>query len=324
MRLPRPAWFTRYKNRKQFMRTDFPYAYGISLGEWNCNRLCRMCPMFVKLPAEQKFMTPEVFERACNQVGDRKINIELSAYGETFQHPLADEFMFASRKLCPNAEIVIATNGTLLDRERCIKIVESGIDHLSFSLDAGSVESYKWLTGAGDYKRVCGNLETLAEIKAQRGADHLKITTHIIGLKELSHEFEPFVHKWENIVDSACVRPYGNWGGLVDNNGVTPSEELFVPAERYPCTWLWYATKIEPNGDVSKCMIHVTGDYGSVGNIMNQSFESIWQGDAMNRLRELHCSNRYDEMEFCANCTVWALFPNMWKKHRASGGNVWK
>ena len=221
--------------------------------------------------------------------------------------------------MCPNAEIIVATNGTLLNRERCEKIVDSGIDYLSFSLDAGSPETYKWLTGGDNYEKVCRNLETLVEIRNKKGAKHLKVNTHIIGIKELSHEFEAFIQRWKGIVDTVKVRSYGNWAGLVDDNGCTPSERQELPEERYPCAWLWYATKIEPNGDVSKCFIHVTGDKNPIGNIMKQSFESIWKGDKLQRLRELHLQNRYDEVEFCKTCTVWSLFPNVWYKEKRFG-----
>jgi radical SAM protein with 4Fe4S-binding SPASM domain len=269
--------------------------------------------MFSRPPEKARFMTKDVFEKACREVGSRRnVSIEISAYGETFQHPQADNYLYMVRTLCPNASIVVSTNGTLLNSERCKKIVDSGIDHLSFSLDAGSKESYKWLTGVDDYDGVCRNLENLVNIRNQMGAKHLKITTHIIGIKELAHEFDSFIKRWENIVDLVNVRNYGNWGGLVNENSVTPAEKQEIPEERYPCAWLWYATKIEPNGDVSKCFIHVTGDKDPLGNIMDQSFESIWKGEKLRILREKHCLNKYNEIEFCENCIVWSLFPKFW------------
>lgn len=304
------------EQRKQHMCMDFPYAYGISLGEWKCNRVCRMCPMFKNPPTKTRFITDKIFERACKIVGERDISFEISAFGETFQHPQADEFMFTSRRICPNAKIVVATNGTLLDSERCKKIIDSGIDHLSFSIDAGSEKSYKWLTGSDNYETVCKNLETLVDMRNRQGAKHLRITTHIIGIKELSHEFDIFIKRWKGIVDSAVIRNYGNWAGMVNNNGVSPAQEQNIPIDRYPCVWLWYATKIEPDGDVSKCFIHVTGDKNPLGNIMHQSFKSIWNGEKMKILREKHCKNRYDEVAFCENCIVWSLFPKFWEREK--------
>ena len=304
------------EQRAHHIRPEFPHGYSISLGEYKCNRLCRMCPMYVKPPAVERYITDDVMDRALRVLGDRPSNLEISAFGETFLHPKADDYLDQSRKLCPNAFIVVATNGTLLNRERCERIVDSGIDFLSFSLDAGSVESYQWLTGCDDYEAVCRNLETLVEVRNQRGADHLTIGTHIIGIKELSHEFDAFVARWTGLADKPIVRHFGNWAGQIDNNEVTPAEKQVIPDERYPCAWLWFATKIEPNGDVSKCFIHVTGETNPLGNIMEQDFEEIWRGERMRRLRRLHCSDRWDELEYCPTCMVWSLFPKFWDRKR--------
>jgi MoaA/NifB/PqqE/SkfB family radical SAM enzyme len=102
--------------RIRYMRSDFPFAYGISLGEYRCNRTCRMCPMYNLPPADSRYMTEKVMERACKEVADRSCNLEISAYGETFQHPTADDFRVLPRKLCTEAEVVVATNGSLLNR----------------------------------------------------------------------------------------------------------------------------------------------------------------------------------------------------------------
>ena len=304
------------EQRQVHVCLDFPRVYGISLGEFKCNRICRMCPMYNIPPTKERYITDDVIEKSCHEVGERDLSLEISAYGETFLHPKADDYMFLIRKKCPKAHITIATNGSLLNQERCEKIVDSGINYLSFSLDAGSPESYKWLCQATDYEEVCRNLETLVAVRNRRGAKHLRITTHIIGIKELAHEFDPFIQRWSKITDGAWVRKYGNWAGIVDNNDVSPAEAQNIPQERYPCAWLWYSTKIEPNGDVSKCFIHILGEKTPLGNILQQSFESIWQGPRIKQLREWHQTGQFDKAEYCPNCICWSLFPKFWEKKR--------
>ncbi len=305
--------------RRYYFRYDFPFSVGVSLGEIRCNRRCRMCPQYSSPPTVDRYMSEDVFERVCREIGDREISFEISAFGETFMHPKADDLLFKAREMCPKATIVVATNGTLLNKKRCEKIIESGINHLSFSLDVGSSESYKWLCNGNNYDQICENLETLVEVRNSCGANHLRITTHIIGINELSHEFQPFLDRWSKIVDFANVRTYGNWAGLVDNNGVSPVDTQLKPKERYPCMWLWYATKIGPTGDVSKCLIHATSETEPLGNIMNQSLVSIWQGSMIRKLRDKHCRNDISDISFCQNCNVWSLFPNIWIKKRKFG-----
>ena len=88
--------------RKQHMRLDFPYGYGISLGEYKCNRRCRMCPMYNAPPKRERYISDEMMERACKEVGQRKCSVEISAFGETFLHAHADDYLFLVRKLAPN------------------------------------------------------------------------------------------------------------------------------------------------------------------------------------------------------------------------------
>lgn len=318
----------RKEQRKQHVRLDFPLPYTISLGAYKCNRSCRMCPMHNMPPkdSEEIFISDEVMRKALEDVGDRRVDLELSAYGDPFLHPHCDEYLDMARRLCPNAHIVVNTNGVLLDEERCRRIVDSGINQLVFSLNTGSQETYRWLTGGEDYDELCRKLEMLVDARNKKGGKHLLIQTHIIGLKQLEHEFEPFIKRWTGVADYAYVRTYGNWAGLVDSNGINPATRQNVPAERYPCAWLWYATKIEPNGDVSKCFVHVVGDKNPVGNIMEKDFIEIWHGERMRQLREMHCTGRWDDLEFCRDCIVWSLFPKFWRKKRKwllSGEEAW-
>lgn len=306
------------KVQREMIQFEFPKVFTVSLGEWQCNINCRMCPMYNQPPQFKRVMSREVFEKACDAVGDRKVSFEISAWGETFQHPESFEFLKICREKCPNAVISVNTNGVLLNEENCKKVVDSNIDQVIFSVDAGSKETYEWLTGSTQYERVCQNLETLVRVRNAKSGSRLKISAHIIGLKELAHEFQPFIKRWQDVVDQAYVRPYSNWGGLVDTNGCTPSDVQEVPEQRYPCMWLYYATKIEPNGDVSKCFVNITGDKHPVGNIMEDDFVSIWQGYHINRLRQLHEQQNLGKTDHCHSCIVWSLFPNVWHNQNSS------
>lgn len=69
------------QTRNQHMRMDFPYAYSISLGEYKCNRTCRMCPIYTVPPKKNRYMADDVFEKACLEVDDRD-NVSLKIQHE--------------------------------------------------------------------------------------------------------------------------------------------------------------------------------------------------------------------------------------------------
>ena len=308
--------------RDIYLQYDFPKVYGISIGRYKCTRKCKMCPMYNEIPDFVQ-ITDDIMIKALEPIQDRNVDLEITAYGEPFTHPKCDDYMFLSRKMAPKAKIMFVSNGSVINEERANKIVDSGIDCFQFSLDSGSKETYKWLTGSNAYEDVCRKLEKLAEIKEKKNAKHLRIQTHILGLKEQEHEFDEFVKKWSKIVDEAQVREYGNWGGRVDDNGVTPANNNSeIPKERYPCAWLWYCTKIEPEGNVIKCHQHSVGDEENpeiLGNILENSFEDIWKGENMRLAREAHLTNNYDKLAFCKDCQVWSCFYDVWNKEKKLG-----
>lgn len=308
------------QKRKDYIHLDFPRVFGISLGEYRCNHTCRMCPMYNMPPKEDRYMTDEVLDRILEEIGDRVCDINVSAFGEPFQHPQAHEFLEKIRDRCPNAIICLASNGSLLNQDRCDWLIESGVDRINVSMDANSAETHAWLTGTKNFDRCVRNLEYLVEARNRNAETRLMITTHIIGIKELEHEFDAFVERWENVVDQVFVRDYGNWGGLVDENELHPAKEVPVPEERYPCIWPWYSVKIEPNGDVSKCFVHIAaGDPNPMGNILESSLADIWSGARQQALREAHLCNNFEGISHCDTCTSWAVAPNFWKRERQLG-----
>ena len=313
----REKLFQKRDLRRHYLRTDFPYVYGISLGRTVCNLRCRMCPMYNAPPKQNTFITDEIMERALDPIGDRDVSLEISAFGEPLQHPRALDYLDQARRKATKAHIVFVSNGLLLTEERAQRVVNSGVDVIQISIDAGSPETYQWLTGSSAYDRVCRNVERLVEMRDRQNATHLTIQAHIIGIKELEHEFQAFIDRWSGVVDHANIRAYGNWGGKVDENGLSQAERQETPKERYPCLWLWYSTKIEPNGDVVKCHIHTVGhDEDRLGSLLEQDFHDIWRGEVMRQARALHLEGRGDQLMHCGTCNIWSLFPNIWEKRR--------
>lgn len=301
--------------RKEYLRYEFPKSIGISLSEFECIYRCRMCPQysdkFRNIVNSRRIMDFETFKVIVDQIPDEeRISVEISSMNETLMCKDLEKYISYFKEKRPKPQVVIATNGRLLNEERAKSLINSCLDVLSFSLDAGSKESYKWLCGSDDYELVCENLRRVVEIRNSLKLDKPKIQTHIIGIKELSHEFQPFVEKWSKIVDFAYVRNYGNWGGLVSDNGCTPLDE--VPEKRYPCAWLWCASKILSNGNVVKCFIHPYSNGSILGNIKEKSLKEIWKGEKVAALRKLHEKGEYSKVELCQTCNVWSLFPDIW------------
>lgn len=302
--------------RRQFLCDDYPVSISLELGEYPCTHRCRMCPQStVPFQGRGRFMEEDTLQLILHQIDpERPISLEISAYGETFIHPRAAEFIRIARERLPKATITVATNGLLLDREVSTALLE-GIDYIQVSLNTGSAESYEWFCGRKDYDKVVDNLENLIELRDRLGSAS-KIITHIIEVDELKDEFLPFVQRWDGKADQVYIRGFGNWGGMVDRNrlhGMHP-----VPENRYPCVTLFCSIEILSDAEAYKCFLHGVPDAeksGFLGSLKERTIEDIWKGPEFRFYREMHMEGRFDEIPFCRDCRCWALFPNIWQNN---------
>lgn len=314
-----PVSLVRHMFRREHLSLDFPRVIGVNLNETKCILRCRMCPQYDTQPSKAKWILPETFHRLIDQLPcDRKITFEIASYGETLVTKFWKELILYQQKKRPDLETVLVTNGAILNDEVVDFLLAYPPHVLQVSVDAGTADSYEWLTGSTGYEKTVKNLKRLAEERAYRGLKRPILRTHIIEMKELKNDISGFLATWRGVVDEVNVRHLGNWGGLIDNNECTP---LWTPPERrYPCVWPFFAAKIVPTGDVHKCFIHFLSGAPGLGNINKQTLEEIWHGKRIKEVRERLLGGRYSEEPMCENCNVWALFPNIWKPNEYKEG----
>lgn len=307
--------------RDRFLGIDYPKNIAINLGEYECSHRCRMCPQSSHpFTGTGRMITARTFELILDKIDpSRGVGIEISAYGETFLHPNATDLIITAKRRLPNSQITVATNGRFLESSIARRLLEAQIDAIQVSLNAGTTDSYRWFCQSDDYPLVVSNLETLATLKREIGTK-TKLITHIIEVSQLQHEFIDFILRWREKVDNVYIRGYGNWGGMVDHNGLQGLHP--IPSRRYPCVSLFYSMSVLSNASVHKCFLHcVPGadHHGQVGDLTHQTIGEIWQGSKLTEFRQMHYQGQYDVAPFCGPCISWAFFPNIW--YSESSGN---
>ena len=74
------------------------------------------------------------------------------------------------------------------------------------------------------------------------------------------------------------------------------------------CYFPWFSTYIEVNGDVRPCPHFMfTPDEGKMGNVFEQSFESIWNNEHYTKLRQAF-KKRHRPYTPCETCIPQGLF----------------
>ncbi|AGB82753.1 arylsulfatase regulator (Fe-S oxidoreductase) [Serratia sp. FGI94] len=111
-----------YKNRDIFTALDFEINS-------QCNLKCSYCPTSFNGGRGVNYMPEEVFRKAIDDLSaiNYKGRISPHFFGEPLLDQRLPELMAYARKKLPNAEIIIHTNGLLLDKELYDRCMQAGV-----------------------------------------------------------------------------------------------------------------------------------------------------------------------------------------------------
>ncbi len=135
-------------------------AFGISDG---CFFKCKMCDRWKE---ERKTKTLSLEEKKKVLILLREwlgqFRLILGSWGE----PLMEKEIFELFKFASKNDIItsVSSNGFLINKTMAEKIISSGLNHLSISLDGIDEKTHDWIRGVqGSFQRVQGAIELLNE-----------------------------------------------------------------------------------------------------------------------------------------------------------------
>src|SRR5688572_21482357 len=113
----------------------------------------------------------DVFTRAVDEAGPSLVRIDFFNYGEAFLHKRAVEMCEYIKSRFPHIYLYTSTNGLALNEEKARRLVHSGIDEVTFSIDGASQETYERYRQRGKFDLAIANLRAMADEKAKHGRD---------------------------------------------------------------------------------------------------------------------------------------------------------
>lgn len=206
------------------------------------------------------------------------------------------------------------TNGDFVNAE---KLIESGLDRISFQIGGLTQETHEIYRINGRLDRVMKNLEETVALRRAKGSS-LKIDVGFIVMKHNEHEVAEFHRTMAALgVDRAvvidpCVRT------VEQGKAMLPSDKkhwiydpiAFDGGQLRPralpnntCPWLYYSLAVHVNGDVVPCCRDPKG-VEVVGNILREDFDSIWNGP---KFQDFRRRVRQDQgaIEICRLCSAY-------------------
>ena len=300
-----------------------------------CNLRCRMCGFSdSRVGALAKYDMPRtLFDRIAAEVFPRATYVCLSLMTEPFMtRDFPDRLAAVRRYEVPFSEVI--TNGTLLTRETCVKLVEAQLTRVIVSIDGGTKEVFERIRTGARFEHVLRNFHMLRETRDTLGATrpHLRVN-HV--LSELNIDtFDDFLQLLVELrAEEVSVRTISRMSNaeLQESHDATfwtkvrtartklarfciesgirdtgflrddPTRiDLFTGSgAKIVCPKPWDTLAIHPTGAVYPCMAWARPP---LGNLATDTFDEIWNGAALADLRR-----EFDELQAgvdCLHCTI--------------------
>jgi len=113
----------------------------------------------------------DLFTRVIDETGASLGRIDFFNYGEAFLHKRAVEMCEYIKATFPHIYLYTSTNGLALTDAQARRLVHSGIDEVTFSIDGATPESYAKYRQRGRFDTAIANLAAMADEKQRAGRD---------------------------------------------------------------------------------------------------------------------------------------------------------
>jgi radical SAM protein with 4Fe4S-binding SPASM domain len=205
---------------------------------------------------------------------------------------------------------VISTNGHFLDEENCRMLADSTLRKIIIPYDGATPDVYNIYRIGGDHSRVSEGIRRLARAIKTRDSK-VKIELQFLLHRHNEHEVQEAAAFARSVnavftIKSMQVLNAGQAGDWMPGDGMRSrymqSEGQWRPV-RSPsrgCFRMWTTAIVTVDGDVVPCCFDKYAGH-AMGNINDQVFGDIWNGEKYNSFREAVIINRAS-VDICAQC----------------------
>jgi hypothetical protein len=113
----------------------------------------------------------DLFTRVVDEAGPSLGRIDFFNYGEAFLHKRAVEMCEYIKTKFPHIYLYTSTNGLAFTEDSVRRLVHSGIDEVTFSIDGATPESYATYRKRGDFAKAIRNLRAATDEKRRADRD---------------------------------------------------------------------------------------------------------------------------------------------------------
>ena len=296
-----------------------------------CNLKCTTCCQNY-MKRKKGHLKFEVFKKIYDEVKPPYLN--LTGFGEPLLNPDLFKIIKYARK--KGSFVKVDTNGMLLTKENAEKLLDTGIDIVSNSIDGMDKKTYESIRIGANFERVIENLKNFVKMRNERKSK-TEIHIYLVLQKKNFRQFLDFIKFGDSIgVDSVsgCFIKYEGWNKNRDvSMEKLNKKELEKFAEdlkklsketkahveiddimesinstgkkgkrdwaKEPCYKPWYSPFITWDGIVSPCCSGGMDKTITFGDATKENFNDIWNSKRVQAFRKMVMVKR---VGVCAEC----------------------
>ncbi len=259
-----------------------------------CNLRCPKCPHATGLKRAMGIMSEEIFRDLIEEVSDWKPLISFHLGGESLLVPdLPDRIRLAAEH---GMSTVLHSNGLLLTEDYSRRLIDSGLELLSVSVDGEDERSYREAMGGGNFNRLKRNVTRFLELRTSR-SPFLVIRVTRPSPDKFPRADESPLAEWG--ADYLQIADQHVWSGADAERRRDLGLGLDGPLSA--CARIWYGMGILWDGTVVPCCMDMEGEH-PIGSTRVNSVRAIWNGEAMVKLRRNHVAGEFGDIALCRNC----------------------
>jgi radical SAM protein with 4Fe4S-binding SPASM domain len=305
-----------------------------------CNLKCPLCATGMgEIARVQKRMDYEHFKHVIDTMKGWAYEVSLYNWGEPLLHK--DIFDMIGYARSNNLATVMSSNLSLHKPGLMDRILESGLEELTVSIDGVTQETYEKYRVNGNLDLVLRNLRYLMNRRRELGLKTPWVEWQFITFKHNEHEMQAARDLAREIgVDLIRFIPPGVPFDADVNRKKDLAKEYFSanPALRYQdpdgptfrnasffhkhggCFYLYRSMTVNPDAGVAPCCV-VYNDKYDFGNLMEKDFNAIWNNDLYRSARSEFSRTAVSpgKVTVCSTCEVFNK-PKVHLRGRSSSG----
>lgn len=281
-----------------------------------CNLKCRACPMGSDKVKNKGLMSYDDFKKIIQLINKSVKEVSLFNFGE----PLLNPHITKMIKFAKDSGIKVVnlhSNGLLLNKVLSKGLIESGLDHISVSIDGVSNKTYTKYRVGGNLNKLLKNIREFVAIKKDMNAKNPIIEAQFVIMKHNEDEVDKFSEICKDIgVDRIIYKTFNaDMSGYEDRKvnskflpkNINYSRYKTIQAEeisdRYKlnyCAWPWENIVINANGDIALCCNDYNADY-NLGNILKNN--NWWNVDNRKQIQNNIIEDK-NKIKICRHCSM--------------------